>query len=49
LVATYDVAYGGENGLNQAIQLSAEALANVRFVEEKNMIQKFFENISLDT
>ena len=49
LVATYDVSYGGENGLNQAITQSADALANVRFVEEKKMISTFFEQISLDT
>jgi peptide chain release factor subunit 1 len=49
IIATYDVSYGGENGLNQAITMSADALANVRFVEEKNMISNFFENISLDT
>ena len=49
IVATFDVSYGGENGLSQAIQQSADALSNVRFVEEKKMIAKFFEEISLDT
>lgn len=29
--------------------MSADALANVRFVEEKNLISSFFESISLDT
>ena len=43
------MSYGGENGLNQAITQSADALANVRFVEEKRLISKFFEEISLDT
>ena len=38
ILATYDVAYGFENGLNQAITLSADALLNVRFVEEKNLV-----------
>jgi peptide chain release factor subunit 1 len=42
LVATYDVSYGQENGLNQAITQSADALSNVRFVEEKKMITHFF-------
>lgn len=42
VLATYDVSYGGENGLNQAIQQSVDALSNVRFVEEKNLITKFF-------
>lgn len=49
VIASYDVAYGGENGLNQAITLSADSLMNVRFCEEKKMIQNFFEQISLDT
>lgn len=49
IVATFDVSYGGENGLNQAIYQSSDALANVRFVEEKKLVSKFFEDISLDT
>jgi peptide chain release factor subunit 1 len=35
-----DVSYGGENGFNQAIELSADALSNVKFVQEKKLIQK---------
>jgi peptide chain release factor subunit 1 len=42
LIAIYDVSYGQENGLNQAITQSADALANVRFVEEKKLITTFF-------
>ena len=38
-----------ENGLNQAITLSSDALANVRFVEERKLISNFFEQITLDT
>ena len=38
VIATFDVSYGGENGLNQAITQSADALSNVRFCEEKKMI-----------
>jgi peptide chain release factor subunit 1 len=44
--AIVDVSYGGENGLNQAITLASDALTNVKFVEEKKIISKFFENIS---
>lgn len=44
-----DVSYGGENGFNQAISLSQDALTNVKFVEEKNLISKYFEEIALDT
>eukprot|EP00033_Pygsuia_biforma_P000046 GCRY01000062.1.p1 GENE.GCRY01000062.1~~GCRY01000062.1.p1 ORF type:complete len:434 (+),score=74.64 GCRY01000062.1:94-1395(+) len=44
-----DVAYGGENGFNQAIDLSQECLANVKFIQEKKLINDYFEQISLDT
>ncbi len=37
---------GGENGFNQAIELSADMLANVKFVQEKRLIGKFFDEIS---
>ncbi|KAG0476470.1 hypothetical protein HPP92_013311 [Vanilla planifolia] len=38
-----------ENGFNQAIELSAEILANVKFIQEKKLIGKYFEEISQDT
>jgi peptide chain release factor subunit 1 len=44
-----DVSYGGDNGFNQAIELSAEVLQNVKFVQEKKLITTFFEEISQDT
>lgn len=44
-----DVSYGGDNGFNQAIELSAEVLQNVKFVQEKKLIGTFFEEISQDT
>jgi peptide chain release factor subunit 1 len=44
-----DVSYGGENGFNQAIELSAEVLSNVKFIQEKKLIGKYFEEISQDT
>ena len=49
VIKMVDVSYGGENGFNQAIELSAEALRNVKFVQEKKLISKFFEEISRDT
>ncbi|XP_016341492.1 eukaryotic peptide chain release factor subunit 1 [Sinocyclocheilus anshuiensis] len=33
-----DISYGGENGFNQAIELSAEVLSNVKFIQEKKLI-----------
>lgn len=49
IVKVVDVSYGGENGFNQAIELAAESLANVKFVQEKKLIQKYFDEIALDT
>ncbi|KAJ2602361.1 translation termination factor eRF1 [Coemansia sp. RSA 1721] len=49
VVKIVDVSYGGENGFDQAISLSQEALANVKFVQEKKLIDKFFSEINLDT
>ncbi|ORY21861.1 translation release factor [Naematelia encephala] len=49
VIKIVDVSYGGENGFNQAIELSADSLANVKFVQEKRLIQKYFDEISLDT
>ena len=40
---------GGENGFTQAIELSSEMLANVKFVQEKRLIGRFFEEISQDS
>jgi len=49
VVKIVDVSYGGENGFNQAIELSADSLANVKFVQEKRLISQYFEEISQDT
>lgn len=49
VIKIVDVSYGGENGFNQAIELSAEALSNVKFIQEKRLISKYFDAISQDT
>lgn len=49
VVKVVDVSYGGENGFNQAIELSADSLANVKFVQEKRLITQYFEEIAQDT
>lgn len=49
VIKIVDVSYGGEHGFNQAIGLSEDALSNVKFVEEKKLISKYFEEIALDT
>ncbi|KAJ1339101.1 peptide chain release factor 1 [Batrachochytrium salamandrivorans] len=49
IVRIVDVSYGGENGFNQAIELSADFLANVKFIQEKKLIQRYFDEITLDS
>jgi len=49
ILKVVDVSYGGENGFNQAIELSAEVLQNVKFIQEKKLISKFFEEIAQDS
>jgi len=49
IIKLVDVSYGGENGFNQAIELAAESLANVKFMQEKKLIGKYFDQISQDT
>jgi peptide chain release factor subunit 1 len=49
ICAVVDVSYGGENGLSEAITLASDALTNVKFVAEKKLVSKFFEEIAQDT
>jgi peptide chain release factor subunit 1 len=44
-----DVSYGGENGFNQAIEMSADTLSNVKLMKEKKLLQRYMEEISQDT
>jgi len=49
IITVVDVSYGGENGFNQAIELAAESLSNVKFVQEKKLLSRLMEQIALDT
>ncbi|KTW25608.1 eukaryotic peptide chain release factor subunit 1 [Pneumocystis carinii B80] len=49
IVKIVDISYGGENGFNQAIELVSDILSNVKFIQEKRLIQKYFDEISQDT
>ena len=49
VIKVVDVSYGGENGFNQAIELAAETLSNVKFIQEKKLIGRYFDEISLDS
>ncbi|KAM3143840.1 hypothetical protein pb186bvf_004116 [Paramecium bursaria] len=49
IIQIVDINYGGEQGLNQAVQLAQEALTEVKYIREKNLVSTFFENIDKDT
>ncbi|TGZ52400.1 Eukaryotic peptide chain release factor subunit 1 [Temnothorax longispinosus] len=49
VIKLVDVSYGGENGFNQAIELAAESLQNVKFIQEKKLIGRYFDEISQET
>ncbi|CBZ28271.1 putative eukaryotic translation release factor [Leishmania mexicana MHOM/GT/2001/U1103] len=49
VVKIVDVAHPGDVGLNQAIDLSADALSGVKLVQEKKLLQTFFDQIAMDT
>ena len=49
MIKTVDVSYGMDPGFNQAIELAGECLANVKLVQEKKLLQKYFDEISQDT
>lgn len=49
VVKMVDVSYGGEQGFNQAIENSADTLANVKLMKEKKLLQSYMEEIALDT
>ena len=46
IIKLVDISYDGENGFNQAIESAAESLANVKFIQEKMLIRKYFDEIS---
>jgi len=49
IMKVVDVSYGGDNGFNQAIEMAAEVLANVKFIREKKLISQFFDEIAQDS
>jgi len=49
VIRMVDVSYGGLNGFNQAIELSADTLGTVKLMKEKKLLQKYMDEISQDT
>lgn len=49
VIKTVDTNYGGEMGLNQAIELCEDVLKDVKLSKEKKVLQDFFYEIGMDT
>ncbi len=49
IVGTIDTAYTGEQGIEEIFERAPEIVKNVRYVEEKNIVQKFLYEIGHDT
>lgn len=46
IIQIIDIAYGGETGFNQAIEICSSKLENLKFVKEKKILNNYFEEIS---
>lgn len=49
VIKIVDTNYGGEDGLNQAIELCEDVLKDVKLSKEKKVIQQFFNEINIDS
>lgn len=49
VIKIVDIAHSGDVGLNQAIDMSADALSGVKLVQEKGLLTKFFDEIACDS
>ena len=48
IIAVVDVAYGGKQGLHEAITLTKDKLSGVKFIQEREILSRFFEAIATD-
>jgi len=49
ILKIFDISYGLDQGFSQAIELSADELTNVKFLQEQNLIKSFFGEIKQAT
>lgn len=49
IISVLDIAYGGNKGFEQAIELSQESLGNLKFIQEKKLLQNYMDEINQDT
>ena len=43
IISVLDIAYGGNKGFEQAIELSQESLGNLKFIQEKKLLQNYMD------
>jgi peptide chain release factor subunit 1 len=48
IIAVVDVAYGGKQGLHEAITLTKDKLSGLKFVQERDLLSRYFEAIATD-
>ncbi|KAK4289703.1 hypothetical protein Pmani_037342 [Petrolisthes manimaculis] len=48
VIKLVDVSYGRGFGFNEAIILAAGSLANVKYIQEKKLMDKYFEEVKQD-
>jgi len=49
VITTVDTAYTGEQGVEETVEKAPEIIKNIRYVEEKRIVQKFLYEIGHDT
>eukprot|EP00461_Guttulinopsis_vulgaris_P003811 UN03812 len=49
VLGSFDVAYGGENGFSQAIDMAGETLTGVKLVREKKLLNQFYSELAKDS
>jgi len=49
ILSILDIAYGGNRGFEQAIELSQESLGNLKFIQEKKLVQNYMDEINQNT
>lgn len=46
IIQILDIAYGGESGFNQAIELCASKLTDLKFIKERKILTDYFDEIA---
>jgi peptide chain release factor subunit 1 len=49
ILVTFNLGYTGHQGIRELLEKSADALADVRLIQEKKLVDKFLEHLGKDT